>query len=166
MGDSETVVAQTSSVMGYTSSGYTDVGANIVHEAGTLPSVSSGGISTSAVPTDVPHSVSSSSTLGDGIAYNMDSDSLMQESHVGTANEAKTAVGAINSSGNDAAVENEAINSSQTAGYGSTVNGTGVSAEGAITSVDNGDASGGVSGAVHEQHYMDGSGICLYIILI
>ncbi|KAF3436089.1 hypothetical protein FNV43_RR23181 [Rhamnella rubrinervis] len=158
MGDSETVVAQTSAVMGYTSTGYTstgfaDVGPNIVHEAGVLPSEAAGEISISAAPTDVPHSVPGGSTLG----YNVESDSQMQEPHVGNINETKTTVGVIDSSGNVAALENEAINSSQTAGYGSTVNGTGVSGEVTIMSVNNGDASDGVGGAVHEQQYVDGS---------
>ena len=76
MGDSETVVAQTSAVMGYTSTGYTstgfaDVGPNIIHEAGALPSEATGEISISAAPTDLPHSVPGGSTLG----YNVESDS-------------------------------------------------------------------------------------------
>ncbi|XP_015901156.2 pre-mRNA-processing factor 39-1 isoform X3 [Ziziphus jujuba] len=160
MGDSEAVVAQTSAVMGYTSTGYTstgyaDVNPNIPHNAGALPSEASGEISTSAAPADVSHSAPDSSSLGDGNSYTVDSITVMQESHVGSGNEMKTAVAAIDSSGNVAAVENEAINSSQAAGYGSSVNG--VAGAGTVMSVDNGDASDRVGGAVHEQQYVDGS---------
>lgn len=169
MGDSETVVAQTSAVMGYTSTdytstGYADASLNITHDVAALPSEATGEISTSAAPADVSHSALGGSSLGDGNTYTVDSNTVMQESHVGTVNEIKTAVAAIDSSGNVAALENEAINSSQAGGYGSSVNG--VAGVGTVMSVDNGDASDSVGGAVHEQQYVDGSGIYLSSIFL
>ncbi|PON66832.1 Tetratricopeptide-like helical domain containing protein [Trema orientale] len=138
MGDSETVVAQTSSMTGYTSAGYTSTGyadgtSNVASEAGGLPSESAGEISTSAAPAVANFSGHGGSDAGDKNDYN----SLMQESHVSTGN--------------------EVTDPSQAAGYDSSVNGTAVL--GSVISIENGNASDNAGGAVDAQQYVDGSAL-------
>lgn len=130
MGDSETVVAQSQTAsmvgyapVGYASAGYADGSSNVVSEA-------TGEISNSAAPADATFLSPDFSNVGDGIA----DTSLVQESHVGTGN--------------------EAVESSQTAGYDSSANGPAV-----VGSVENGSVSENAGGAVDEQQYVDGSGM-------
>ena len=147
MGDSETVVTQTSSVTGYASAGYTSTGyadgsSHVAPEAVGLPSESAGEMSTSAVHVDANVSAHDGSNTVDKNDYN----SLMQESNVG--------------------VGNEPMDSSQAAGYDSAVNGTAVT--GSVVSGENGNASENVGGAVDAQQYVDGSGMsgACYVMLL
>ncbi|KAH7577721.1 hypothetical protein JRO89_XS01G0289400 [Xanthoceras sorbifolium] len=141
MGDSETVVAETSSVMGYTSAGYAGTGyadpnSNVVPDASGF------------APADGNYIVQAvGSSSGDGNTYNMDPNSAMQEAPV---------VGATDGNANVAGTENVAVESSQVAGYGS-VNGNVASEAGNVTSAENGNSLGVVSGAAAGQEFVDGS---------
>ncbi|ONH93147.1 hypothetical protein PRUPE_8G215900 [Prunus persica] len=142
MGDSETVVAQTSAVMGYTSAGYTttgytDANSNIAPDTGALHSKETTEFSTSAAPAD---------------AYSADPNSLIQQSDSYTTYETKPSVGVT-----DAGNENEAMESSHAASYDSSVNGVAASGTGTVSSVDNGDATDNVAGSVDVQQFGDGS---------
>ncbi|KAL6271342.1 hypothetical protein ACE6H2_028253 [Prunus campanulata] len=147
MGDSETVVAQTSAVMGYTSAGYTttgytDANSNIATDTGALHSKDTTEFSTSAAPAD---------------AYSADPNSHIQQSDSYTTYETKPSVGVTDASGNVAGNENEAMESSHAASYDSSVNGVAASGTGTVSSVDNGDASDNVAGSVDVQQFGDGS---------
>ncbi|XP_062079656.1 pre-mRNA-processing factor 39-1 isoform X2 [Humulus lupulus] len=133
MGDSETVVAHTSSVSGYASAGYSSTGyadesSNVASDAGGLPSASAGEISTSAASTAAAFAADDGSNASEKNDYN----SLMQ------ASEASTGI--------------EAMDSSQATGYDTSVNGTAV-----LGSVENGNASDNVGGAMDAQQYVDGT---------
>lgn len=149
MGDSETVVAQTSAVMGYTSAGYTttgytDANSNIAPDTSALHSKDTTEFSTSAAPAD---------------AYSADPNSHIQQSDSYTTYETKPSVGVTDASGNVAGNENEAMESSHAASYDSSVNGVAASGTGTVSSVDNGDASDNVAGSVDVQQFGDGSGM-------
>ncbi|CAB4291423.1 unnamed protein product [Prunus armeniaca] len=147
MGDSETVVAQTSAVMGYTSAGYTttgytDANSNIAPDTGALHSKETTEFSTSAAPAD---------------AYSADPNSLIQQSDSYTTYETKPSVGVTDAGGNVAGNENDAMESSHAASYDSSVNGVAASGTGTVSSVDNGDATDNVAGSVDVQQFGDGS---------
>lgn len=149
MGDSETVVAQTSAVMGYTSAGYTttgytDANSNIAPDTGALHSKETTEFSTSAAPAD---------------AYSADPNSLIQQSDSYTTYETKPSVGVT-----DAGNENEAMESSHAASYDSSVNGVAASGTGTVSSVDNGDATDNVAGSVDVQQFGDGSGMLFLFV--
>ncbi|KAJ0052592.1 hypothetical protein Pint_01660 [Pistacia integerrima] len=121
MGDSETLVAETSAVMGYSSAGYTNT--------------SYADASTNSAP-----------DAGDGNAYNMDPNSVMQQVQ---------AAGAAAASDNVTGLDNASVAPSQASGY-SSLNGN-VSEAGNVTSIENGSSLGIGSGAASGQEVMDGS---------
>lgn len=150
MGDSETVVAQTNAVMGYpsaayTTTGYSDPSSNIAQEPTTEISA----------PVDASHPM-----LGDGNAYSVDSDSVMQESHTYATYEAQPAVGVTDAGGNVASSEHETMASTQAASYDASANGVATSGVGTVSSVGNGDASDNMEVSVDTQQVVDGSGMC------
>ncbi|KAM5563320.1 pre-mRNA-processing factor 39 [Rosa sericea] len=152
MGDSETVVAQTNAMMGYpsadyTTTGYSDSSSNIAQEATTE-------ISAPPAPVDATHPMP-----GDGNAYSVASDSLMQESHSYATYEAQPAVGVADAGGIVASSEHETMASSQAASYDSSANGVATSGVGTVSSVGNGDASDNMAGSMETQQYADGSAI-------
>ncbi|XP_050366846.1 pre-mRNA-processing factor 39-1 [Argentina anserina] len=131
MGDSETVVAQTNEVMGYASAAYTttdysDPSSNITQEGISAPV--------------------SGSNAGDGNTYSVDSDSVMQEAPSYATYEAQPA--AAHAGGNVSSSEHE-IMASQTAVYDSSANGI-------VSSAENGDASDNKAGSV-DTPLVDGS---------
>ncbi|GAV56669.1 hypothetical protein CFOL_v3_00211 [Cephalotus follicularis] len=138
MGDSETVVAATSSVVGYASAGYNSIGyidasSNAVPRVGAFATEARGDLAASAASTQ-----SGTSILGDGSVYNMDPNSVLQDSQVNPAYVTNLAVGATETAENVAALENA---SSQAVDYNPSVNGDIVSETGNVTSVENGNAS-------------------------
>ncbi|KAI9181127.1 hypothetical protein LWI28_011751 [Acer negundo] len=138
MGDSETVVAETSSVMDYLSAGYTNTG-YADPNANDAPNASG------FAPADATYTVPAvSSSSGDGNTYSMDPNSVTQEA---------SAVGATDGNDNVAGTENVAVGSSQAAGYGS-VNGNVASEAGNVMSAENGNS---LSGAAAGQEYVDSS---------
>ncbi|KAK3193443.1 hypothetical protein Dsin_024753 [Dipteronia sinensis] len=141
MGDSETVVAETSSVMDYTSAGYANTG---YADPNTNDAPNASGFA----PADATYTVPAvSSSSGDGNTYSMDPNSVMQEA---------PAVGATDGNDSAAGTENVAVGSSQAAGYGS-VNGNVASEAVNVMSAENGNSLGVVSGAAAGQEYVDGS---------
>ncbi|XP_050106981.1 pre-mRNA-processing factor 39-1-like isoform X2 [Malus sylvestris] len=135
MADSETVVAQTSAVMGYTSAGYTSTG---YADASSNIATDTGALHSEATPefSNTP----GGSNIGDGNAYSADPNSLMLETQSYTAYETKPAVGVTDASGNVVSNENDALESSQVASYDSSMNGVIASGVGTVSSVDNGNA--------------------------
>ncbi|KAL5562004.1 hypothetical protein UlMin_031751 [Ulmus minor] len=148
MGDSETVVTQTPTIVGYASAGYTSTGYadgnSNVTDSGALPSEATGEISTSEVP--------DGSGVVDGSAYG-----LGQESHVATTE--KSGVGLVDHSGNVSAYGNESMESSQVAGYDSSATANGTAVAGSGIPVENADASDNMGGAVDEHQYLDNSAL-------
>ena len=143
MGDSETVVAETSSVMDYTSAGYANTG-YADPNANDAPNASG------FAPADATYTVPAvSSSSGDGNTYSMDPNSVTQEA---------PAVGATDGNDNVAGTENVAVGSSQAAVYGS-VNGNVACEAGNVMSAENGNSLGVVSGAAAGQEYVDISGM-------
>lgn len=156
MGDSETVVAQTSEVMGYTSagyvsSGYADSSTNLIPHPGAFQSVITGDFSVSPTSAD----------MGDSDVYVMDPNSIQQGNHVGEVDETKAGVVATDHSKNAAVSENSAMESAEVVDHDSTLNGS-VAAESVnASSVENGNAVENANEASEEQHFVDGSGMCL-----
>ncbi|XP_031268786.1 pre-mRNA-processing factor 39 isoform X1 [Pistacia vera] len=152
MGDSETLVAETSAVMGYSSAGYTntsyaDASTNSAPDAGAFTSGAAGDYAASGAPVDGTYIVpAAGSGLGDGNAYNMDPNSVMQQVQ---------AAGAAAASDNVTGLENASVAPSQASGY-SSLNGN-VSEAGNVTSIENGSSLGIGSGAASGQEVMDGS---------
>ncbi|ESR56980.1 hypothetical protein CICLE_v10018866mg [Citrus x clementina] len=149
MGDSETLVAETSAVMSYNSAGYTnaayaDAGTNAVPDASAFASGTTGGYAAPGQSADAAYSVPG---VADGNAYNMDPNAVMQQA---------PGVGAPGSGDNVATSENEAMGSSQAAGYNS-MNGNVVNEAGNATSTENGTSLGIESGAAAGQELVDGS---------
>ncbi|KAK6940612.1 hypothetical protein RJ641_030143 [Dillenia turbinata] len=159
MGDSETVVAQTSSLMDYTSVGYTstsyatsDVVADAVGAAGDMAPV--------AAADAAAHPATDGSSLGGGSTYTTDANSAMQEAPVSASYEITPSVVTNKTSGNSTGPEIMAIGSSQPAVYDTSMNGNSVSeASNVMAAVtdENGNASEDASGIGTEQHFVDGS---------
>lgn len=154
MGDSETLVAETSAVMSYNSAGYTnaayaDAGTNAVPDASAFASGTTGGYVAPGQSADAAYSVPG---VADGNAYNMDPNAVMQQA---------PGVGAPGSGDNVATSENEAMGSSQAAGYNS-MNGNVVNEAGNATSTENGTSLGIESGAAAGQELVDGSGMYVF----
>lgn len=156
MGDSETVVAQTSEVMGYASagyvsSGYADSSTNLIPHPGAFQSVITGDFSVSPTSAD----------MGDGNAYVTDPNSIQQANHVGEVDETKADVVVTDHSQNAAVSENSAMETAAVVGHDSSLNGS-VAAESVnASSVENGNVVENANEASEEQHFVDGSGMCL-----
>ncbi|RVX19353.1 Pre-mRNA-processing factor 39 [Vitis vinifera] len=151
MGDSETVVAQTSGVVGYTysSTEYAGTGSNAVPDAGAFAAVDTRTLAGSAAPADAAYSLTDGSNLGEGNTYGTDPNTVMQEAPGSITYEASA--GATETSSNLAAAE-----LSQAAGYDSSVNGNAITEARNFPSVDNGNASD-VGGAAVESQFEEGS---------
>ncbi|XP_044502717.1 pre-mRNA-processing factor 39-like isoform X4 [Mangifera indica] len=133
MGDSETLVAETSAVMGnssagYANSSYADASTNTVPDAGayTVPTAGSG--------------------LGNGNAYNMDPNSVTQQ---------VAAAGTAATSDNITGLQIAPMSPAQAVDY-SSLNGN-VNEAGNVTSFENESSLGIGSGAVSGQEVVDGS---------
>lgn len=147
MGDSETVIAETSSVMGYTSATYSNAGyanpdSNVVHHGGGFDQANA------AYP--VPNI---DSDTGDGTTYSMNPNSTIQEH--------STAVGVTDGSGNVVGTENSV--SSQAAGYGS-VNGNIAGEDVNVQLTENGDSDRAVSETIAGQSF--GSGMWNFDVIV
>lgn len=141
MGDSETLVAETSAVMGYSSAGYAnssyaDASTNTVPDAGayTVPTAGSG--------------------LGNGNACNMDPNSVTQQ---------VAAAGTAATSDNITGLQIPRMSPAQAVDY-SSLNGN-VNEAGNVTSFENESSLGIGSGAVSGREVVDGSGMSLLCTL-
>lgn len=151
MGDSETLVAETSAVMSYNSAGYTnaayaDAGSNAVPDASAFAPGTGGDYAASGQSADAAYSVP---VVADGNAYNMDPNAVMQQAP------------GVGSGDNVAPSENEAVGSSQATGYNS-MNGSVINEAGNATSTENGTSLGIESGAATGQELVDGSGMYIF----
>ncbi|KAI7983664.1 Pre-mRNA-processing factor 39 [Camellia lanceoleosa] len=176
MGDSETVVAQTSAVMGYTSAGYssTDYGntnSDSVPDAGAVADVASGKLAASAAATtagelpataasveDAANTIPNVSNLGDE-AYSRDLNYSLQGAPT-THYESKPSYEVADASENLSGPTNTSRDSCQVAGYDSTINGHDVSearniAAGGIS--ENGNPSDDGHGSTSVLQPVDGS---------
>lgn len=155
MGDSETVVAQTSGVVGYTysSTEYADTSSNAVSDAGAFVAVDTRALAGSA-SADAAYALGDGSNLGDGNTYGTDPNTVMQEAPGSIAYE--PSAGATDTSSNLGSAE-----SSQAAGYDSSVNGNAVTEARDFPSVENGNASD-VGGTAVEPQLEEGSGMSVY----
>ena len=155
MGDSETVVAQTSGVVGYTysSTEYADTSSNAVPDTGAFAAVDTRALAGSA-PADAAYALVDGSNLGEGNTYATDPNTVMQEAPGSITYEASA--DATDTSLNLASAE-----SSQAAGYDSSVNGNAVTEARNFPSVENGNASD-VGGAAAEAQLEEGSGMSVY----
>ncbi|KAF2307137.1 hypothetical protein GH714_025041 [Hevea brasiliensis] len=124
MGDSEMVVAETSTVTEYATAGYNSA--------------------------DAAYNAPAAPNFADEKIYGTDSNSVVQGSHFNAIYETKPDVGMVGATENVAATENASIEPSQAAGYDSSVNGS-IGGEAVnITSAENGttaDIAGGASAA-------------------
>ena len=158
MGDSETVLSETSAVMGYTSgsytsTGYVDVSSNVVPDTGAFSSEATGGIAASAAPADANPTVP-----GD-----TEPNPVMQEVHVDTTFETKPAVGVANTIEKVTDPENAATELSQSACNNSSVNGS--VGEAGYLAVENGNASENLGRAADEQQF-DGFGMFFFFFFL
>ncbi|XP_057964062.1 pre-mRNA-processing factor 39-1 isoform X2 [Malania oleifera] len=161
MGDSETVVAQTSAVVGYTSSGYTstdfaEAGANVATDAGAFIAGATAEVSPVA-PTDAAYAVADGSVSGDSNTYNSDTNSAVQEAAAVTVYETKQSDGVIDTTESLASLEKMAVESSQADGYDSSVNGNVVGEAAHYTSAENGNALDVGGDAATTEQQFDGS---------
>ncbi|KAM4077486.1 hypothetical protein ACJW30_12G141400 [Castanea mollissima] len=156
MGDSETVLSETSAVMGYTSGsqtsmGYVEASSNVAPDTGASPSEATGGFAASAAPADANSTVPGGSDSGDGNINSMEPNLVMQEAQVDTTFETKPDVGVANTSEKATGLENAATELSQSAGNNSSVNGSVV--EAGYLAVENGTASENVGRVADEQQF-------------
>ncbi|KAA0039889.1 pre-mRNA-processing factor 39 isoform X2 [Cucumis melo var. makuwa] len=152
MGDSETVVAQTSEAMGYASagyvsSGYADSSTNVIPHPGAFQSVITGDFSVSRTSAD----------MGDGNAYVTDPNSVQQGNHVVEVDEMKADVVVTDHSQNAAVSENSAMETAPLVGHDSSVNGSVATESVNASSVENGNVVENANEAPEEQHFVDGS---------
>ena len=156
MGDSETIVAQTSEFMrytsaGYVSSGYADSSTNLIPHPGVFLSVITGDFKVTPIYAD----------MSDGNAYVTDPNSIQQGNHVGEVDEAMVSVGVTDHSQNNAVSENSAMETAEVVSHDSSLNGSVAAVLDNAFSVENGNAVENTNEASEEQHFVDGSGMCL-----
>ncbi|XP_011656771.1 pre-mRNA-processing factor 39 isoform X2 [Cucumis sativus] len=152
MGDSETVVAQTSEAMGYASagyvsSGYADSSTNLIPHPGAFQSVITGDFSVSHTSAD----------MGDGNAYATDPNSVQQGNHVVEVDETKADVAVTDHSQNAAVSEISAMETAASVGHDSSVNGSIATESVHASSVENGTVVENANEGPEEQHFVDGS---------
>ncbi|XP_042503002.1 uncharacterized protein LOC122080164 [Macadamia integrifolia] len=166
MGDREIVVAQTSSVMEFSSSGYTSteysaVSSNVTSDGVSFTTGAAVDATTSTIPTDTAYPLSEIPSLADGNAYDTHPSYDTQEPPVTSANESKPVIGVENTSENLISQENVVPDSAQVVSYDSSANGNGVSEMRNFTHtgrVENGSASNDAGGAA-EQLFEEGSAL-------
>ncbi|XP_023004937.1 pre-mRNA-processing factor 39 isoform X1 [Cucurbita maxima] len=152
MGDSETIVAQTSEFIRYTSagcvsSGYADSSTNLISYPGVFLSVITGDFKVTPIYAD----------MSDGNAYVTDPNSIQQGNHVGEVDEAMVSVGVTDHSQNNAVSENSAMETAEVVSHDSSLNGSVAAVSDNAFSVENGNAVENTNEASEEQYFVDGS---------
>lgn len=154
MGDSETLIAQTSSTMGYSTAGHNSIAnvdgaSNIIQEANAF----------SGVTGEFPASTTSANAL------NMDLNATTQGPYVNKTYEGKPTVGMDNINQGVANFENAGVVSSGASAYDSFVNGS-ITSE--AVSAENGNSSHDAGASAAEPQLEDGSGVfsSAFLILI
>lgn len=173
MGDSETIVAQTSTVMEYTSTGYTTTdytaeNSNVTSDGGVIATGATEDSTGPAIPTDTAYPLPDGSSVGEGIAYSTDPKSATQEPPLNSTSDSRPVVEVSDTSENLVSQENAVGASAEVVGYDSSVNVNGLGEVRNFTpmgSGENGNALNDVGGASAEQHFEDSSGIFFSVII-
>ncbi|PSS14054.1 Pre-mRNA-processing factor like [Actinidia chinensis var. chinensis] len=164
MGDSETVVAQTSAVMGYTSAGYSStnyssISSSVASDAGAFADATvMRDLVASAVVADVANTVADGSDVG-GEAYSTDSNSAIQGAHATMLYGSEPSYGVVDTVENIAGSTNISAGSSQVACADSSVNGNDVieARDIVLTCIsENGNSSDNVHGTSFDHQLVDG----------
>ena len=170
MGDSETVVAQTSAVMGYTSAGYSStnyssISSSVASDAGAFADATvTRDLVASAVVADVANTVADGSDVG-GEAYSTDSNSAIQGAHATMLYGSEPSYGVVDTVENIAGSTNISAGSSQVACADSSVNGNDVieARDIVLTGIsENGNSSDNVHGTSFDHQLVDGFGMSLF----
>ncbi|XP_061343391.1 pre-mRNA-processing factor 39-1 isoform X2 [Gastrolobium bilobum] len=151
MGDSETVVAETSMAETYASAGYADTVSNPVPEAG------------DTVPQSAEEAAMGNSTygfgysnVGDGNAYAGDPNSVLQEAQFNATDDSKQAVGVTDANVASSGIGNTATESALVSDYNSSVNGGVVGEVANEAGLENGNALENIDGSADEKQLADG----------
>eukprot|EP00262_Sarcandra_glabra_P008153 TRINITY_DN213_c0_g1_i7.p1 TRINITY_DN213_c0_g1~~TRINITY_DN213_c0_g1_i7.p1 ORF type:complete len:441 (+),score=89.28 TRINITY_DN213_c0_g1_i7:149-1324(+) len=169
MGDSETVVVQTSAAIdhpsiGYASTDYTAVNSNNVSDGGAYATDSAVDSTSSAPPIDGGYALPDGSNLGDGNAYSTDPSYSMQEAPpTSTYDATNSVVGVAAASENVVSHENSVVDSAHVTGYES-MNGNGVNEMESFPLTgngENGSVSNDASGSAVEQQFEEAPGISI-----
>ncbi|KAL6982566.1 hypothetical protein U1Q18_041016, partial [Sarracenia purpurea var. burkii] len=120
MGDSETVVAQTSAVMGYTSAGYSstdyaNISSNVSLDDGAFADGASGALAASAAVADPANAVIDGSNACGEESYNMDLNSAMQGAPATMHYDSEPTYGGADTDENLMGLTNISVGSSQVA---------------------------------------------------
>ncbi|KAJ1416655.1 Tetratricopeptide-like helical domain superfamily [Sesbania bispinosa] len=150
MGDSETVVAQTSTAETYASAEYADTVSNPAPEAGATAVAESAGEGAQANPAYG----FGYSNAGDGNAYAAgDPNSVLQQAQFNATNDSKPSGGVSDANEASSVLGNIATESSD---YTSSVNGGSVGAAANAAGLENGNALDSVEGSTDEKQLADG----------
>lgn len=167
MGDSETVVAEPSAAVSYSSGSYTSSGyggaiTNSVHEAGPTVAESTG----DATQASLTYGFGNTS-VNDVNEYGGDPNSVLQQAQVNTTNEAEQDAGVIDSNETASGLANTVIESTQIPGDNSSLEGSDVGrAVENATGLENGNALEIINGSTDEKQRADGCGIIFGITYI
>ncbi|KAG5567378.1 hypothetical protein RHGRI_002807 [Rhododendron griersonianum] len=184
MGDSETVVAQTSTVMGYTTADYssTDYGntsSNAASEAVAFAdgaggkssssdaTTTTGGLDAPAYVADAAIAIPDGSNAAGG-AFSTDLNSVMQEAPTTMdVDNSRSSYGLAATQENLAATADAVTDSSKVTGYDSSINGNEVSESANVVingTSENGNPSDDVHGSGSEHQLLDGYGMSLCLV--
>ncbi|XP_057507970.1 pre-mRNA-processing factor 39-1-like isoform X2 [Actinidia eriantha] len=167
MGDSETVVAQTSAVMGYASAGYSStncssISSSVASDAGAFADATvPRDLVASAAVADVANTVADGSDVG-GEAYSTDSNSAIQGAHATMLYGSEPSYGVVDAVENIAGSTNISAGSSQVACADSSVNGNDVieARDIILTGIsENGNSSDNVHRSSFDHQLVDGSAL-------
>ncbi|KAK7336907.1 hypothetical protein VNO77_17460 [Canavalia gladiata] len=152
MGDSESVVTETSAAEAYASAaaGYADTGSNPIPDAGAAAGESAG----EAAQANSTYGFGYSNA-GEGNAYAGDPNSVLQQAQFNATDDSKQAV-AANDANEASGLANTATESTAVSDYNSSVNGTVVGAVANATGLENGNALENVDGSADEKQLADG----------
>ena len=182
MGESQTMVAQTSAIMGHTSSGYSssDFGntssdataatgafADGSRELAASAVTTMGDLAPSVAVADAASTIPDASNVGAG-AFSTDLNSVFQGPATST-NDSKPSDEVAYSSENLAVPANTSVDSPQVASYDSTINGNDVSEARNIAFAglsENGNPSDGVHGTASVHQPVDGSGMPISLFVV
>ncbi|TKY62316.1 Cysteine-rich repeat secretory protein 3 [Spatholobus suberectus] len=151
MGDSESVVTETSGAEAYASAGYADTGLNPVLEAGATVDQSAGEAAQATSTYGFGYS-----NVGDGNAYAGDPNSVLQQAQFNATNDSKQAAGATDANDASTALGNTPAESTLVSDYNSSVNGDVVGEVANAAGLENGNALENVDGSADEKQLADG----------
>ncbi|XP_027349707.1 pre-mRNA-processing factor 39 isoform X3 [Abrus precatorius] len=153
MGDSESVVTETSAAEAYASAGYADSASNPVPEAGAAVGESAG----EAAQAHPAYSYGYSNVGdGNGNTYAGDPNSVLQQAQFNANDDSKQTAGVTDASEASTGLGNMATESNIVSAYNSSLNGGVVSAAANVAGLENGNALESVDGQADEKQLTDG----------